>query len=254
MRFSTLLALTLATATPAAALEIVSVTDPAEVAVASDYKILGVQPGDTFEEIKAAANENGIGIAAQKGTLKVTLGDRQVAVDLTFGFNTPGYENQITYRYEDNWNIMSGSLTSDATGNVATAIYRSVAYPLASAPAWESVLKQLTETYGEPTLMEGTKASWITDKAGETMAPGTLTALPESCGPGTQFTYAGPDYVEAECGVIYSVAYVVDSYNTQLNFGLIDFALRDADRIAASAQIDAPLPTGDDVAPTELKF
>jgi len=238
-------------ATPAFAFDLTLAVDPAEIITDHPYRIVGVAPGASYEEIAAAANERSIPLYAQSGVMTVTGGGTSLGLNVTYGFQTTGYDNPYLYLNEVSYEFMQGFLSTDATGNVAVSVSRSLGIPLPEAPSLEALRKQVIDEYGEPTLIDTElgfdRALWIHDVSGDKIAAGEIDAMPENCGGPAQFQIIDPQTIETGCSVVYEVAFQQRQSHTLIRFTIVDYLLRDTDRIEAAKQINAEIAgTGDD--------
>ena len=248
--------LALIVATPAMALDLDLAIAPSEIVTDHPYRILGLAPGATYEEIEAVASERGIPLYAQEGVMTVTSGGTRIGLNVTYGFQTHGYDNPFLYQNEVEYEFMQGVLSTNATGNVAISVSRSLGIPLPEAPSLEALRKQVIDEFGEPTLIDRElsfdRAIWVHDIDGVQIAPGAIDAVPENCGGQAQFIIVDPATVETGCSVTYEVAFRQMASHTVIKFTIVDYLLRDTDRIEAAEQINAAIAgTGDD-APSDL--
>ncbi|MBW4974067.1 hypothetical protein KZZ08_10580 [Roseovarius mucosus] len=240
-------------ATPALAFNLKLTIDPQEVRVDHPYQIIGLAPGASYAEIAAAASERGIPLYEQRGVMTINHPDAKIGLDVAYGFQTTGYDNPYLYQNETEYEFMQGFLSTDATGNVAVSVSRNLGIPLPKAPSLEAVRKQVIDQFGEPTLVDKDlgfhRAIWIHDVDGAKIAPGTIDAMPENCGGHAQFTLVAPATVETGCSVTYEVAFKQMQSHTLIRFTIVDYLLRDADRVEAARQINAEIAgIGDDEA------
>lgn len=232
-------------ATPAFAFDLALSVDPAAITTEHPYKILGVAPGASYEEIEAAASERSIPLYAQSGVMTVTSAGRSIGLNVTFGFQTSGYDNPYLYQNEVDYEFMQGFLSTDATGNVAVSISRTLGIPLPDAPSLEALRKQVIDEFGEPTLIDKElgfdRAFWIHDVDGVKIAAGEIDTIPENCGGPAQFQIIDPQTMETGCSVFYEVAFQQKQSHTLIRFTIVDYVLRDRDRVEAAQQINAEI-------------
>ena len=98
-------------ATPALAFVLTSVVNPADVLTDHPYRILGLAPGASYEEIAAAASERSIPLYPQEGVMTVTSGGTKIGLNVTYGFQTHGYDNPYLYQ--------NGKRSQEGTGSSA---------------------------------------------------------------------------------------------------------------------------------------
>ncbi|WP_322890627.1 MULTISPECIES: hypothetical protein [unclassified Yoonia] len=242
--------------TPAMSLDLELAIAPAGIVTDHPYRILGLAPGATYEEIEAVTSERGIPLYAQEGVMTVTSGGTRIGLNVTYGFQTHGYDNPFLYQNETEYEFMQGVLSTNATGNVAISISRSLGIPLPEAPSLDALRKQVIDQFGEPTLIDRElsfdRAIWVHDLDGVQIAPGSIDTIPENCGGQAQFIIVDPATVKTGCSVTYEVAFRQMASHTLIKFTIVDYLLRDTDRIEAVKQINAAIAgTGDD-APSDL--
>jgi hypothetical protein len=240
-------------AAPAMALDLDLAIAPAAIVSDHPYRILGLAPGATYAEIETLAAERGIALYAQEGVMTVTSGGTRIGLNVTYGFQTHGYDNPFLYQNETEYEFMQGVLSTNATGNVAISISRSLGIPLPEAPSLQALRKQVIDQFGEPTLIDRAlsfdRAIWVHDLDGVQIAPGSIDAMPENCGGQAQFIIVDPATVETGCSVTYEVAFRQFRSHTLIKFTIVDYLLRDTDRIEAVKQINAAMAgTGDGAA------
>lgn len=242
--------------TPALSFDLDLAVDPAGVVTEHPYQILGLAPGATFEAIAALADERGIPIYAQEGVMTVTSGATRLGLNVTYGFQTHGYDNPYLYQNETDYDFLQGALSTDATGNVAVSVSRSLGIPLPEAPGLEAVRKQVIDQFGEPSFTDTDlgfdRAVWVHDADGARIAPGVIDALPDNCGGQPQFQIVDPLTVQTGCTVIYEVAFRQMPSHTLIRFTIVDYGLRDTDRIEAAEQINAAIAGMNDAAASDL--
>lgn len=243
-------------ATPALSLDLTLAVDPATIITDHPYRILDLAPGATYDEIAAAATARDIPLYAQEGVMTVTNGGQRIGLNVRYGFQTQGYDNPNLYQNEDKYEFMQGFLSTDTTGNVAVSVSRSLGIPLPEAPSLEALRKQLIDQYGEPTFLEEqygvNRTFWIHDADGTKIAPGVIDAMPANCGGPAQFQIIDPAKVETGCSVVYEVDLVPMRAHMLIRFTIVDYRLRDADRIEAAKQINAAIAGTGNVAPSKL--
>lgn len=246
MRILNLIPILMIAATPAAAFEIKQVEDPAELIGEYPYHILGLKPGVSFEDVKAVADERGLPVYVQSGTMTVGQGASGVGVKMDFGFRTRGFESMAGHRYDSDWEYLQGELTTDATGSVAVELKRGLAFDPTDAPSYEAFRAQVVGEFGEPTYTDegATNVSmvWLHDAEGnkiESVERDSLGQVPlmPNCGGSARFNIVQPDDVVTECSVRYGVSYMRLRESTRISFSLMDQGLRDADRIEAAKQL-----------------
>jgi hypothetical protein len=243
-------------ATPAFSFDLTKAIDPATILTDHPYRILDLAPGASYEEIAATATARGIPLYPQEGVMTVTSGGTKLGLNVRYGYQTQGYDNPYTYQDMVKYEFMQGSLPTDATGNVAVSVSRSLGIPLPEAPSLEALRKQVIDQFGEPTLIDKDlgfdRAIWVHGVDGKKIAAGEIAAMPENCGGPAQFQIIDPATVEIGCSVVYEVAFQQQRSHTLIRFTLVDYLLRDTDRIEAAKQINAAIAgTGAD-APAKL--
>ncbi|MCL3882673.1 hypothetical protein [Marivita sp. GX14005] len=251
-----LMACAVLAASPALSFDLTPVVDPADIVTDHPYRILDLAPGASYDELEAAASARGIPLYPQEGIMTVTMNGTQIGLNVTYGYQTHGYDNPYLYQNETKFEFMQGFLSTNATGNVAVSVSRSMGIPLPEAPSLDALRKQVIQEFGEPTFMDKDlgfdRAIWIHSVDGEKIAAGETTAMPENCGGPAQFQIVDPETVVTGCSVVYEVAFKQMGTHTLIRFTITDYALRDRDRIEAAKQItDAITGTGDD-APSKL--
>lgn len=243
-------------ASPAFSFDLTLAVDPATIIIDHPYRILDLAPGASYEEIATAATARGIPLYPQEGVMTVTSGGTKLGLNVKYGFQTHGYDNPYTYQDKVRYEFMQGSLSTEATGNVAVSVSRSLGIPLPEAPSLEALRKQVIDEFGEPTLIDKDlgfdRAIWIHGVDGKKIASGEITAMPENCGGPAQFQIIDPATVVTGCSVVYEVAFKQQISHTLIRFTIVDYVLRDTDRIEAAKQINAAIAgTGAD-APSKL--
>ncbi len=251
-----LVAVAILVATPALSFDLTLAVDPATIITDHPYRILDLAPGASYEEIATAATARGIPLYPQEGVMTVTSGGTKLGLNVKYGYQTRGYDNPYTYQDKVKYEFMQGSLSTAATGNVAVSVSRSLGITLPEAPSLEALRKQVIDEFGEPTLIDKDlgfdRAIWIHGIDGVKIAAGEITAMPENCGGPAQFQIIDPAAVETGCSVVYEVAFQQKAAHTLIRFTLVDYVLRDTDRIEAAKQINAAIAgTGAD-APSKL--
>lgn len=243
-------------ATPALSFDLTLAVDPATITIDHPYRILDLAPGASYDEIATAATARGIPLYLQEGVMTVTSDGTKLGLNVKYGYQTHGYDNPYLYQNEAKYEFMQGSLTTDATGNVAVSVSRSLGIPLPEAPSLEALRKQVIDEFGEPTLIDKDlgfdRAIWIHGVDGTKIAAGEITAMPENCGGPAQFQIIDPTTVVTGCSVIYEVAFQQKAAHTLIRFTLVDYLLRDTDRIEAAKQINAAIAGTDADAPSKL--
>lgn len=251
-----LVAVAILVATPALSFDLTLAVDPATITIDHPYRILDLAPGASYEEIATAATARGIPLYPQEGVMTVTSGGTKLGLNVKYGYQTQGYDNPYLYQNEAKYEFMQGSLTTDATGNIAVSVSRSLGIPLPEAPSLEALRKQVIDEFGEPTLIDKDlgfdRAIWIHGVDGTKIAAGEITAMPENCGGPAQFQIIDPTTVVTGCSVIYEVAFQQKAAHTLIRFTLVDYLLRDTDRIEAAKQINAAIAGTDADAPSKL--
>ncbi|WP_323033233.1 hypothetical protein [Paracoccus sp. (in: a-proteobacteria)] len=140
-------------------------------------------PGASYEEIATAATARGIPLYPQEGATTVTSGGTKLGLNVKYGFQTHGYDNPYTYQDKVKYEFMQGSLSTEATCNVAVSVSRSLGIPLPEAPSLDALRKQVIDEFGEPTLIDKDlgfdRAICIHGVDGKKIAAGEITAMPE---------------------------------------------------------------------------
>ena len=251
-----LVAVAILVATPALSFDLTLAVDPATITTDHPYRILDLAPGASYEEIATAATARGIPLYPQEGVMTVTSGGTKLGLNVKYGFQTHGYDNPYTYQDKVKYEFMQGSLSTEATGNVAVSVSRSLGIPLPEAPSLEALRKQVIDEFGEPTLIDKDlgfdRAIWIHGVDGKKIAAAEITAMPENCGGPAQFQIIDPAAIITGCSVVYEVAFQQKAAHTLIRFTLVDYLLRDTDRIEAAKQINAAIAGTDADAPSKL--
>jgi hypothetical protein len=241
----------LATTVAAQAFDVTQDVDPAAVQADYPYKILGMAPGMTYEEIKTVAKDRDIGLYLKSGTYGIRMGAKSVSFDIEKKFDTTLFDNYRMYRNLPEYDRLTGNMSSPAAGSVATRISRSFRLPVDEAPSWDSVMAKLVESYGEPSYTDGDGNHWVHDAEGKKVE-GDPETLADGCvipSPGFDFMPA-EDLDENYCSVEFTVSGQMGNIGLTAYFSLYDINLQMADIKSMSAQMEAEMNA--EAKPTDL--
>lgn len=232
----------IASAATAHAFDAVQDVDPATAKADHPFKILGMAPGMTFEEIKAGAAEHDIGLYLKTGTYGIRSGAKSVSYETELKFDTTLYDNYYMYKNLPEYDRMNGNMSSPASGSVATSISRSFRIPMAEAPSWESVMTKLVNSYGEPSYTENEESYWILDGEGNHVE-GNPEEIEGGCViPSSNFNYTPAEDLDQNfCSAVYFAKGHANSLGLTATFRIQDINLYIADVAAMSAQMEAEI-------------
>lgn len=241
-KMSMIAALVFGSVTAANAFEVEQNVDLKSAQAAYPYKILGLQAGMTFEEVEQAVAERDMVLYVDEGTNTLSGGSKSVSYDTQMSFNTMGFDNIYMYRNLDEYDRMGGEISSPAAGSVTTSIERSFKMPAVDAPSWESILKQLTDAYGEPSYASPLGENvWVLNAAGEQVA-GNPAETEECVVPAWGFRYMDEQELDQEfCSASFTVKGDKGPHGLVVSFRIQDISLQIADIASMSAQIEAEM-------------